>query len=758
MNEYPISLKKIASLANELFPGLVLEGQYAREEQTFKVPLSTDVREQVKGNASDQGTIDPILEGVHRLRNMIPMAGPFPADAILAEIAKLPDGLPEFDYLKKIAHPGILNDRERESFFRILRKSDDSQKISALLSMMSQKATDIMAAPGSGKTELLIETVAHVSIINREKRTKLLTFSRAAAQTLKKKLKKNGIDSEDVWVGTVHSLCLKILKDHGDSSLGFNPHQKGFILDEHGQLRVIKTILTELGYAFDIEPEDIVAWLNREYNTPQGRSMLPRVRKAIERYVSYKRANKVLDYNDLITEALALIARRPALADRLKSSVQYLFVDESQDTANKQYEVIAHFINPDGHTTFVGDGDQTLYRFQGAALEVLRRFRTEHGAVQRKLETTFRSSGNIVKAYNHVIEGIKDRASKHIKATFEVPYKVVIVLSETPEAEAAAIQAAVQQLQSNFDVPLPEVTALTRTNDQGRCLVKLLKSKGVPCHYVQSGRIKDSRHARFTAAILRIATGCADIDIEQTTIDLLAGECPTLLPKIKGQEQVWYPGNLLIAISQYEGAGLSDVDMKLGKCLKEVAGILPTPNIDLTALRNQLRNIACDIFAEEQMTRLEQVFDEVWRAIQRSQLKDPETPLPEHCKRVLDSEDDTFDAMTVRTIHQSKALTFDAVFVSGMELGMIPHHIAIEEGTATALGDERRILFVGMSRPRKFLFLCYSKKRYVNGNVRSNLEMSPYLDELMAQGRDFLDIIPAEGLGEYLDFMKRGNT
>jgi len=550
-------------------------------------------------------------------------------------------------------------------------------------------------------------------------------------------------------IGTIHSMAYKILREYATGWVSDAVHSRSGVIDEEMQYHMISGILKEAGLSTAFEPDDIISQMNREFNDPQMVSKDDQLRHIISKYHEAKQGDKKrVDFNDMIFLATNLLKGNPLVRKQVNEKCRHLVLDEAQDTSSREYDFIRLLIGEKTQTLFVGDDDQTLYRFKGACPKVLSEFVDDYGAHLAFLETTYRSTPEIVQVYSTLMRDFKDRIPKEVRSNKTPGPKPVVVLSENEQEEADTLAAITKDLLTHERLRPGQITFLTRTNDQAALLQKLLTDRGIAIEYIASKSIMETIAVRYCIALLKLFWGIPFAEfisllpvlVQNWLVDSVASPLldiddvvswHSILKAVTQRNHLWNTGPLQTLVRM--AAAACDLmpdeydknyDGKIFKSCRGLVGRVAHYRFD-------------DRMNEELYMRLEQLERGVAYYTSRSE----EITIRQALDILLESGDDSPDSVTVRTVHRAKAAGFEAVIVVGLEEGMFPHYKAIEDGSHEAIGDERRILYTALSRAKKYLYICSSERRIINGKVRSGLELSYFLEELLELAKDNVEII-----------------
>ncbi len=625
----------------------------------------------------------------------------------------------------------------------------------------------ILAGAGSGKTRTLTHRIANL-IANGIPAWQILavTFTNKAAAEMKERISKilhittgdSPLPSgEGLGVragggklpasGTFHSICTRILRrdiEHIGRSRSF------VIYDADDQEKVMKEVLKEMRIApEEIKPRTALAIIGQykcEAVSPaeaRSKATSHTEVKAAEIFTKYQAqllASNALDFDDLINEAVRLFRERPDILKRYQNTWRYLHIDEYQDTNHAQYLFISLLAKEHKNLCVIGDPDQSIYAFRGADIRNILDFTSEYpGAKSIKLEQNYRSTQQILDAADAVIAVNPNRPQKKMWSDRSDGAKIDLkeVIDERREAEEA-IRTAIARKAAG--VPLREQVILYRTNAQSRLFEESCLRAGIPYRILGGLKFYARREVKDVLAYLHAILNPDDVvsllriinvpprKIGDTTLGHLrnfaAQRTLTLwqtmqhIPMVEGITEG--AKNLLGDFTALIDAGRKRAETMVVSALTEWV-------IEKTGMERYLRDQT-----EEGEERWRNVL-ELLSVTKKYDGLPPQESLMNFLEEVaLVSEvdkliDGTKDALTLMTLHLCKGLEFSSVIVVGCEEGLLPHSSATFD--RAQMEEERRLLYVGMTRAKDTLTLLHAMSRTLWGNTQSN-PRSRFLDDL----------------------------
>ncbi len=613
----------------------------------------------------------------------------------------------------------------------------------------------VLAGAGSGKTRVityriywLIEEMGvdpgHIAA---------MTFTNKAAGEMRERVEELiGIHPLPTSVGTFHRYGLLLLRRYGER-VGLR--RDFHILDSADQLGLVKEALGAEGLSETaFSPRSVLSQIsaakNRLIDTAayeaQAQNFFEKKIAALyRRYQGLLGQASGVDFDDLIGLAVKLLATDAELRERLRRRTQFLLVDEYQDTNHAQLRLVQELNGPDGNLTAVGDEDQGIYRWRGADLNNILEFeKTFPNAVVRKLERNYRSTQTILDVSGALIAHNVNRRGKRLWTDSGAGVKAELYKASDEGDEAAWIIRTLQRLRASYK--LSEMAVLVRTNAQTRAIEDELLAQEIPYSLVGGVRFYERAEIKDLVAYLRVLRNPRDNfslmrvvnqpprGIGKSTLELLRDRAVQL-----GQPlwDVLYLDDLGTLPARSAAALRKFRDLIVG--LQHTASELPLP-----ALLDRLLEATAytSLFNEddsEDLARLENIREflsaaqEFTEANSYNNASDQDllTSFLDHIALVSDLDAlQSEKGVSLMTLHSAKGLEFRAVVVAGLENGILPHFNS--QGAREDVEEERRLLYVGMTRARERLFLTCCRRRRMAGRYQDQAE-SPFLAELPAE-------------------------
>ncbi len=571
--------------------------------------------------------------------------------------------------------------------------------------------TLVVAGAGSGKTKVLVHRVLHLIVNCKVKPSEVvcITFSTHAARTMRSRIEEL-VKQADIFAGTFHSFGLKILRAFS-YELGY---QNNFsVLDDEDSKSILKSVCKDLGSQYlkafrEIsETIDLAKNMGKTFESESGFIRLPweEYQKRLVKFNS-------MDFGDLLVNTKILLKNFPNIRERIVSKIRHILVDEVQDTNLVQYEILKLLTTPPFNLYLVGDEDQSIYSFRGARFENIQDFCKEFEVKNiYKLEQNYRSSSEILAVANAVISKNSIRHEKTLVSNISTGIKPVYrsFYSDTEEAEfvASVTQNAIKNGL--------EVAIFFRTNALSRSLEEAFIQRGLNYRIIGGVRFMERKEIKDCVSWLRFYTNRSDLTaFARVLSNLNLGLGKITIDKIisESAKSSWDE-----ALKKHKNTAYSLIS-KIFDLSKD------RPHSLLTAFIENTKYI--DVLVTKQgKERLDNLLEFLGFAKQFEDRGESIKSFLDHISLISDPKLDDNELSKVpvmMTLHSSKGLEFDVVFIVGVEDGLIPHSFA---RTLYEVEEERRLFYVGITRAKKYLYLTASATRaYYYGYSRNE---SPFL-------------------------------
>jgi len=611
----------------------------------------------------------------------------------------------------------------------------------------------ILAGAGTGKTRAITYRMANL-IANRTSADHILavTFTNKAAEEMQTRvtdlLLRAGVPPERPWISTFHSLCARLLRREA-ASAGL---PKDFaIYDDDDQLAAVKLVMATLQIDDDaLTPRNVLSRISYAKNQAQAPEQMraeafqPDTRKVADIYAGYElvlKHSKAVDFDDLLLRSARLLREAPQVREKWRNRFAYLHVDEYQDTNRVQYDLLRLLTNERQNVCVVGDEDQSIYRWRGADVSILLSFSRDFPSAKViRLERNYRSTQNILDAAGAVVANNPNRLGKNLRAEKDKGGNLRYFEARDAQAEAEFVAGELEKLLS--DDPDQTCVVEYRTNFQSRSFEEVFRRRGIRYKLVggfsfyNRAEVKDAlayihlaRHPEDDISLLRVLNVPAR-GIGKSTVDTLRDLAQ------KESLSFWDAMESLMtnpassrAVAPLRAFRELIARLQEGYSTKEPADYLrfvlqETGYMDMLKDRNTPDDVA----------RIENLEELTRAAAEAMDAGESFTDFLDAAALVSDA--DSYEGkpgVTLITLHSTKGLEFDHVFLTGMEEGICPHGRSINEDKG--IEEERRLVYVGMTRAGKSLTLTRAVYRRVFGNeqqMRASLP-SRFLGEIPAE-------------------------
>jgi len=623
----------------------------------------------------------------------------------------------------------------------------------------------VIAGAGSGKTRVLTYRIAHLLTQGAPPWSILsLTFTNKAAREMKERIAKvvGEKAASQLWMGTFHSMFLKILKNEADK-LGYS---KTFsIYDTTDSKSLVTSIIKELNLDTQIYKAGAVfgriSSAKNNLITPQAyasntnliafdrQNRMPEIAKIYSIYAQRCYKASAMDFDDLLLNTNILFRDFPGVLEKYQQKFKYILVDEYQDTNYSQYLIVKKLAAQHQNVCVVGDDAQSIYSFRGAKIENILNFRNDYPNYKFfKLEENYRSTQNIVNAANSIIAKNSKQIKKVSFSSKEVGEKIKVLRAYTDQEEGYIVASEILNIQYRDHAPAKDFAILYRTNAQSRIFEEALRKRNIPYRVYGSLSFYQRKEIKDILAYFRLSINPSDDEalkrvinypargIGDTTMERLSevanaknqsiwatiegidqdnhGINSGLVKKIKTFLNIMQQFQSSVYTAEaYESAYAIAMGSGIIRNLKEdktFEGIARFQNIE--ELLNSIKEFT-DSQKEEGVTEVITLADYMENV---SLLTDADTSKPEDR-----------DKVTVMTIHSAKGLEFSYVFLTGVEEDLFPSKMTL--GTPEGLEEERRLFYVAVTRAAKRATISYAQSRYKWGNL-SHCVPSRFINEI----------------------------
>ncbi|MDO4526884.1 MAG: UvrD-helicase domain-containing protein [Candidatus Saccharibacteria bacterium] len=624
----------------------------------------------------------------------------------------------------------------------------------------------ILAGAGSGKTRTLTHRIANL-IRHGVHPARILaaTFTNKAANEMRGRLwrllqeasSKNAQTTPPrsfmPYMGTFHGICVKILRQE---AVAAGLTRDFIIYDADDQIALIKRILKDLNLNSDknLKPKSIQSVISAEKNqghTPEdylASAYYPNQQKIAQVFAKYeedKERNDALDFDDLLLRALQLFAKNPDVRRKWQDKFAHILIDEYQDTNHIQYQLVKLLVNEKRNIAVVGDDWQSIYSWRGADFTNILNFEKDFpGAKIIKLEQNYRSTESILTASQNIINHNKTRSEKTLftKMGKGEPISIEGLVDEKAEANYVALK--IINLRSEFP-DLSDFAVLYRTNAQSYALEKVFVEMNLPYKIVGGVRFYDRKEVKDVLAILKLCVSGRDmVSLERVLKNVLPGVGEVSVGKVLAAAAAIDSARPVESPDLAEVLHSSKAKASVERLTRFLRETKPTDNpgeivksavkkFDFSALTDDGTPSA-----EERMKNLDVLAE---AASEYDTLEDFVADAS-----LMSSADEAVskNSVTLMTLHAAKGLEFPVVFIVGLEEGLFPSARGSE--TEADLEEERRLMYVGMTRAMMRLYLTYARQRNTYGSYSFTMP-SRFLSELGYKGAPGLDYSSSMAVG-----------
>lgn len=669
------------------------------------------------------------------------------------------------------------------------------------LNPMQKKAVEqidgpclVIAGAGSGKTKVLTYKVAYL-IENGVKPWNILaiTFTNKAANEMKERVEKLvGVATNEIWLGTFHSVCVRILRKFIDR-LGYD--NSFIIFDTSDQKTLVKNCLKELNIDSKLFTEKSV--LNEisnakndmmdpdEYNDNYSGDYRKKIiGKVYSLYQKKLKENNAVDFDDIINLTIKILQNNKDIIDYYCDKFKYILVDEYQDTNKSQFVLVSLLASRNGNITAVGDSDQSIYSFRGADITNILNFERDFpGTKIVKLEQNYRCTGNILKAANAVIKHNGNKYEKKLWTENDEGALPTVYCGNDEYQEASYVVRKINELERTEKMKNSDFAILYRMNSQSRAIEDVLRREDVPYKIIGGLKFYERKEIKDTIAYLRLIANQADnLALERIINEPKRGVGKTSLDKIEqisnetGMPMYEVVKNAQNYVPKIYNNTRSFIDLveKYKKMVQirstqeadetNLTNIIEVPGEDNEEQRLSIPDLITSVLKEsgyidslktentvEAESRIQNI-GEFLTVAEEFEKESADKSLNEFLNNIslssdTDNLEETDDVVTLMTLHSAKGLEYPVVFLVGMEEGIFPGYQSM--GDDNELEEERRLFYVGITRAKKYLFLTCANMRKIFGSTSYN-PPSRFLKEIP---KDLLD-----GYDEVFENRKREDS
>lgn len=597
----------------------------------------------------------------------------------------------------------------------------------------------ILAGAGSGKTRVLTHRIAHImqQKLAAPENILAVTFTNKAAAEMKERIGKllggGRVEVRMPWMGTFHSICVRILRRDGHHvGVGSN----FTIYDSSDQLDVVKRVMKEMNLSTkDVNPNAVRSYISsakNEYVSPEDYATYAKgyfqeiVASVYPKYNKVLRENNALDFDDLLGKVVQLFKDNPDVLSKYQQLFRYILVDEYQDTNNVQYLFVTMLAEKHRNLCVVGDDDQSIYAFRGATIRNILSFERDYSdAKVIKLEQNYRSTKKILDAAFAVVSKNKQRTDKKLWTDNADGSQIKLYTAQDERDESLWVAKQIQALISDSVDP-EDIAVLYRTNAQSRTLEEAFIRQAVAYRIVGGVRFYERKEIKDVMAYLKLVYNPKDNNSLLRVIN-------TPRRGIGGKSV-----SEILQLSQSKGASIAEFlieysdeiqnrsTRKFSTLVNKI--VLAAQQLNVVELINFVLDTTeyikmLEDGTSENEARIENIKELISVAAKFMEL-DPVAGLAAFLEDVAlveaQSDEDNYSGkVTLMTMHAAKGLEFDYVFVVGMEEGLFPHSRVFTD--PKELEEERRLAYVAITRAKQQLYLTHADTRVFFGSRQNNL-------------------------------------
>lgn len=614
----------------------------------------------------------------------------------------------------------------------------------------------VIAGAGSGKTKVLTHKIAYLLSEKNVKPWNILsiTFTNKAANEMKQRVEKLvGEASQEMWLGTFHSICVRILRRFIDR-IGFDT--TFLIFDSTDQRTLVKECIKSIGLDDKLFTDrSVLSEISNGKNDMlepkayqvkyNGDFRKEKIGEIYELYQKKLKENNALDFDDIINYTIKILTENPDVLEYYTEKFKYVLVDEYQDTNKAQFMLVSILASKYGNITVVGDNDQGIYSFRGADITNILNFEKDFpGSKIVKLEQNYRCTGNILKAANAVIKNNENKYDKKLWTENEEGKLPCIYKAEDEYDEASYIVKQINMLKMEEYLKLSDFVILYRMNSQSRAIEDIFRRENIPYKIIGGLKFYERKEIKDIIAYLRLIFNTSDnLSLKRIINEPKRGIGKTSLDNI--QDISDKTGKSMYEIIKYaEQYELNRVKANsiqfvevIEELRKQVNQIPISELIKLTLNKTGYVKALENENTIEVESRIQNLEEFLTVAIEFEEQM-AENTLAEFLESIsltsdIDNMEESEDTVTLMTLHSAKGLEFPVVFLVGMEEGIFPGYKSI--GEIKELEEERRLFYVGITRAMQYLYLTCAKRRTIFGSTSYN-QMSRFLKEIP---KDLLD-------------------
>jgi len=595
----------------------------------------------------------------------------------------------------------------------------------------------ILAGAGSGKTRTIVHRIGHLIAVRGVAPHRILavTFTNKAAAEMKSRLSDLiGEDGGGVVSGTFHAISLRLLRRYADALAYPRSFQ---VIDADDQKALIKRLLKEKNIATDrLHPSYLLNWIEHCKHAGLSPDKAPEhawngveMSRLYSEYQQQLKQHERMDFSDLILNIVLLLRHHGDIAAAIQARYDHVLVDEYQDTNPVQHEWLTLLCARHRNVTVVGDDDQSIYGWRGADVQHILEFeRLWQGAAVHRLEKNYRSTESILNLANAIIRGNSDRHEKRLRPTRERGNTPLWKICNDEYDEARQILKHIEYWRSQGR-PWCEIALLYRSNRQSLPLEQIFRESNIPYRIIGGVGFFERLEIKDALAYWALLNRCGD-GLQLMRIS----NRPKRGLGAKGQEQLAMQlaasglraSEWLDVIANGQTEGTAKKLQPLARMMMDIrhsAGSLPDRGLnELLEASGYFESLKAmgDIEAAARIDNIRTLQNYIELCMAENltpvEFMDRAALLQSHEELSEGDNQDGADAVAMMSLHRAKGLEFDCVVLAGVEEGLLPHQRAIDEGEA-GISEERRLLYVGITRAREHLLLTSARLRRFFGDM-----------------------------------------
>ena len=597
----------------------------------------------------------------------------------------------------------------------------------------------VLAGAGSGKTTVLVNRIAYMISEKHIRPWNILaiTFTNKAAREMKDRIERLlGDTAKDMWIGTFHSVCVRILR----SCIDLLGYSRDFVIYDTADT---KTVMKECLRELDIDEKsfpvrNVLSIISNAKNDLMDAATFENVYKSdyrmsiiakiYYRYQTKLRKNNAVDFDDIILNTVKILSENPDVLSKYQDKFRYILVDEYQDTNNSQYLLINLLAQANRNLCVVGDDDQSIYKFRGANIGNILNFEDDYSDVQKiTLDQNYRSTQNILDAANSVISNNKGRMGKSLWTSNGDGNRVYVYTGTNEYDEARYIA---RQIKKHFDEQgsFSDCAILYRTNAQSRVIEEMLMRESVPYKVLSGLRFYDRKEIKDIIAYLRVVYNPND-DVSLARIinepkRKIGNATLEKARNIAREKETSLYDVISHADDYHEFKTAIKKLLSFSEIIQSLIKLKDTVTIeDLTGrILNDTGYMPALVMEDttESKTRIENLGEFISVITEFEKNEETGNTLGEFLENIslvsdIDGYDENEDSAVLMTIHSAKGLEFPIVFLSGLEEGLFPGMRSMESDDD--IEEERRLCYVAITRAKEQLYITKTISRTIHGKT-----------------------------------------